>query len=211
MKKIKPAISRDDLLNRANKYVIHQFSDGTFDNIEAYESGTLINSTKVLYESDAGGDQQTRLKQVSGFLFPELVSIILGQSSHWHDRNPLVIFLYYNSIDAPAVNSTKWTYTVPKGRKCYIEYAACEMMRISVANPGGYAECNITFTPNKQIKNNILDAVLVTNNAGDSTNKDIGQTIILLAGDILTCETEDLSTGGQIFFFGCIKGTEFDS
>ena len=55
---------------------------------------------------------------------------------NWYDRNPTSISkTFTNTGVAPHVITARWTYTVPAGRKCQIEFVQIELVRKTVAAP----------------------------------------------------------------------------
>jgi hypothetical protein len=76
------AISREDLLNRANHYEIQTFADGTYDYIEASQNGQVIHTSKANYESSPNPlTGVPDLKSVDGYLFPEIFNAYLVEQT----------------------------------------------------------------------------------------------------------------------------------
>jgi hypothetical protein len=83
---IPQAVSREDVINRADTYVINQWSDGIYQSIEAYQKGVLIHTTTAQYElqsptQNGGNTDLNYLKLVKGFLFPELINAYVVQQN----------------------------------------------------------------------------------------------------------------------------------
>ncbi|MGD0645907.1 MAG: hypothetical protein ABSA75_13455 [Candidatus Bathyarchaeia archaeon] len=70
-KKLLPAVSRDDLLARADHYDIERWSDGLINYIDCFEQNVFIHRSTANYQSDVG-NAPTRLQSVNGFLYPEI-------------------------------------------------------------------------------------------------------------------------------------------
>lgn len=126
------------------------------------------------------------------------------------DRNPTDVNQNYSNTLAPHVTTTRWTYTVPAGRKCLVELVNSRIMRITAAAPAGYADVAIS------LGNVLAYLALAELNSGDNAigvreSKYITAQALLLAGDVLQAQTADGSTGGTIGYLASFKGTEFDA
>lgn len=72
-----PAISREDLLNRATSYDIDRWGDGLIDTIYAYQGNTLIGTSTAHYVPDPSAsvaNAPIRLESVDGYLYPEIAA-----------------------------------------------------------------------------------------------------------------------------------------
>jgi hypothetical protein len=139
----------------------------------------------------------------------QILSVVTtGNSLKQHyDRNPLVIKQLYASIDAPTVAGTKWSYTVPASRKAFVSGICSQLQRTSAATVVGDARFFITVDSSTYI---FLCAVN-TNNVGDHEEVNIGNSLLLLVGNVLTGGTSDSSTGGTMSFICSALILEFDA
>ena len=125
---------------------------------------------------------------------------------NWYDRNPTSISkTFTNTGVAPHVITSRWTYTVPAGRKCQIEFVQIELVRKTVAAPVNTAFGYVTIAGAS-----FLRAVMESNTIGERSNTVAGVGVILEAGDVIAGLTFDSSTGGTITYTLTLKGTEFD-
>ena len=130
----------------------------------------------------------------------------------WYDRNPKSVFKRYSATDvAPHAQTLRWTYTVPKGKKAFVEYMGIRIERITAAGTPAEVIVCIDLEIEGLASMSFMIAVLVTNNVGDTDRDSIGQSLILNAGEVLRSYTTDLSTGGTMRYLTVAKITEFDA
>lgn len=202
--------SREQLLNIADRYDVARYDDGRINKIDAFLKNRLIHTTQAVYTTNNG---LTRLTDIQGFLFPEVWNSLETPELNWFDRNPLNIANGYVAGLAPHANTTRWTYTVPQNRKCYLEFLDCQVTRQAAAGPVGNVDASVVYfaaiAPATPV--NIATSDLFTNGVGDNSKSALGQSLLLYAGDVLYAQTSDLGTGGQCFYNLSMKGTEFDA
>ena len=130
----------------------------------------------------------------------------------WYDRNAISVFKRYVATDvAPHALTERWIYTVPKGRKAFVEYLAASAVRITAAGPQGLVTACIDLGLAGGTALSIMAAQVMTNNVGDKDRVNIGQSLTLDPGDVLKANTTDLSTGGTMKYRLIAKITEFDA
>ena len=130
----------------------------------------------------------------------------------WYDRNPKSVFKRYVATDvAPHALTERWSYTVPKGRKAFVEYLAASAVRITAAGPQGLVTACIDLGIPGPTALSLMAAQVMTNNVGDKDRVNIGQSLTLEAGDVLKASSTDLSTGGTMAYRLVAKITEFDA
>jgi hypothetical protein len=136
---------------------------------------------------------------------------IIGRPA-WYDRNPSSQWLSYQANNvAPHSITQRWVYTVPSGKKAILEFAACYVRRSAAATTVGRVQVDIWITPSGGSVKKISLAQLLTNNVGDMDRMDLGQSLILNAGDKIEGYSEDASTGGTTNILIAAKLTEFDA
>lgn len=127
----------------------------------------------------------------------------------WFDRNPLPASIgFHASAVAPHGNTVRATYTVPASRKAWIASIFFNVVRLTVAAPAGevilQAEAPTAGTSAAII-------VLGSNGVGDRASDGFGQSITLLATQIVRVITQDTSTGGTCRYDEDVQITEYDA
>jgi len=131
----------------------------------------------------------------------------------WYDRNPVVAGHSYFAVTGPHTYTTRFTYTVPAGKKAMVEVMHANVKRVTAPTTGGYAGIYFAFTPSGGTLTIILRAELTSADAAakDKESASIGSSMTLKAGDTIDAATQDLSTGGTIYYGIDMKITEFDA
>jgi len=125
----------------------------------------------------------------------------------WYDRNPVKI--RRNSVGAgisPHSDTERWTYTVPAGKKAIVESLQTTMIRKTAATTAGRPYAHIIVAGIAFLK-----AVIIGNAIGDRSDPTVGPAMVLVAGETITANTADDSTGGTVDFFVAMTATEFDA
>jgi len=135
-----------------------------------------------------------------------------GPRLEWYDRNPYHRFQsYMNNNTAPHGVTTRWTYTVPTGKKAFVEGAQTYIHRITAAAPVGLVQVVIYVTPSGGGMSAFLLSQLITNNVGDKDHTEIGGGPVLYPGDAIEGQTSDVSTGGTTNLNITTEITEFNA
>jgi len=135
-----------------------------------------------------------------------------GPRLEWYDRNPIVRVQNYNpTAVAPHAQQQRWSYTVPTGKKAFIELMQVQAYRATAATTVGMAQAGIFYYPNGGTNQPLLLEYIRTNNVGDRAADAIGNSGVLLASDQLTAYTQDNSTGGTVDYNLNAKIMEFDA
>jgi len=130
----------------------------------------------------------------------------------WFDRNPVHRFQYYfNNIVAPHADTDRWTYSVPAGKKAFMELLTCALIRDAAATTAGWARATIYIQPSGGTMQRALWASLYSITQGDKDHAEIGSGPLLYAGDAVKGQTGDGSTGGSVTYLVTAKITEFDA
>lgn len=130
----------------------------------------------------------------------------------YYDRNPVAkAFTYDAAAVAPHAQTTRWTYTVPAGKKAQLQTSTFMLERDAAAAPAGYTRSQIVYTPSGG--GNFAIYVVEFVNAGVDANRssNIGLGMTLLAGDQLISQTQDGSTGGSVAYVVGSTLQEFDA
>jgi len=130
----------------------------------------------------------------------------------WYDRNPEPGWgVYFAAAVAPHALTTRWSYTVPTGKKTFLEAILCWLMRAGAAATVGRVYALIQYLEGGVSGPYLAYASIRTNSVGDGDSGNLGQSIIMVAGDIIRCQTSDGSTGGAVDYNTGFKATEFDA
>lgn len=128
------------------------------------------------------------------------------------DRNPVnKTNEVQTAAIAPHGTTTRWSYTVPVGKKAQIQTASCICVRVTVAAPVGETSAQLAYTPSGGAAVTLFEAHLDTNAALDVSVQNESQLGDMLAGDIITAQDFDTSTGGTVKFRESAKVYEFDA
>ena len=140
---------------------------------------------------------------------------IIGQSqvvrSEWYDRNPLVITETFWNETGPHGSITRWTYTIPAGRRCMIMSTLVRGYRITAATAIGRWGAIINLGGGGQETGFILYSASFDNTIAGVLPPLMGNQILLGAGDIVKGFTSDGSTGGTTNMALSMHGVEFDA
>lgn len=129
----------------------------------------------------------------------------------WYDRNPLAVGV---DVGYPAQPNhaaiTLASYTVPTNRKFMLETAVSTVWRDTAAAPAGLVTAKL------QIGNAGYSAVMpvirfINNTVQFRLDFNVPLQCVMLASDLLTFVSEDLSVGGTTTLYFSFKGTEFDA
>lgn len=133
-------------------------------------------------------------------------------STDWYDRNPVHIARNYAASGvAPHGSTQRWTYTVPAGKKAFIEHTVLHAFRNTAAAPVGEVNLAIVVTPAAAAAVEYTIRRFFNNTVGAEIQSEASQGGILLAGDAIEARTSDASTGGSMAYNINAKMTEFDA
>lgn len=136
---------------------------------------------------------------------------IIGRPA-WYDRNPTIQEGKYVAASvAPHAQEPRWTYTVPAGKKAFVELAFLRIYRRTAATTVGIWAADIYYQPSGGSSTSHMRISSLDNTVGSEKTLTIGQNMIMLAGDALRGYTEDASTGGTCDYAVIAKITEFDA
>lgn len=130
----------------------------------------------------------------------------------WYDRNPTdisqaAVFLGV----APHLQVNRWLYTVPLGRKCFVEFLDLKISRATAAGAAGTPRCYFILNGALASAAFLSYCWILTNTVGEKDDVAIGQAMLLFEGETLEFDTIDDSTGGTCNYIGNLKATEFDA
>jgi len=193
--------------------------------LEAPRGGQMMTGTDSAANSRSIGT--TSRWMVKGVLADVAVQIVVASGAwsiwgcwnqqpsdrgNYYDRNPSIKTVDYEASGvAPAAETVRGTYTVPSGRKAYVESTYVRIYRESVASAPRPSELMIFYIPSGGTKIKLGDAVQNANGLYDPMIFAGAQLALLLPGDAVEVHTWDQSTGGTYNFNGAIKLCEFDT
>lgn len=130
----------------------------------------------------------------------------------YYDRNPANQTKYNNTgAVAPHGATQRWTYTVPAGKKAFIEQIMTSIIRSTVAAPVGTTLNEVDLIPNGGGVNILSLRYMNTNGVNDNTDLHLTNLGEINAGDQINALDVDTSTGGTVTFVKTAKIQEFDA
>lgn len=130
----------------------------------------------------------------------------------WYDRNPATKSEHYLGASvAPHAATKRLEYTCPTGKKAVVELLQCKVIRAAAATASQMPMAYWVHYKSPTAYAYVLFAGIRGNNVDDRDKAEVGQSIVLLAGEKLQGYTQDQSTGGSCDYFLAYKVTEFDA
>jgi hypothetical protein len=130
----------------------------------------------------------------------------------YYDRNGTSGVKAYQAYGlAPHAEVERWSYTVPVGKKAYVEMFQVGVKRDTVATVVSRYWAEMFFYPSGSGATKILEASLQSNVADTQLNFIVGGSMLMFAGDQLAGWTGDASTGGTITVQVSAKYSQFDA
>jgi len=130
----------------------------------------------------------------------------------WYDRNPLTRWqTYIGSNVGPHAETTRWTYTVPAGKKATVELTYLYVRRASAPTTASQISVDVKFTPSGGSAATVVRAETFTAVTTDVISITNPIAMFLGVGDVLAVTSSDASTGGTVNYILTAKITEFDA
>lgn len=127
------------------------------------------------------------------------------------DRNPVFRSNAFQNVGtAPHVTTTRWSYTVPAGKRALAMHILARMDRDAAAAPGAIAISQVLYTPNGGSQVPVCMSYLNQNAIGAGSPMNVGQSLLMAAGDTLIANSQDASTGGTTLPTLSWSGFEYD-
>lgn len=124
----------------------------------------------------------------------------------YYDRNAASISGNYGATVGPHGATTRFTYTVPAGKKCIAEAVFSSVTRATVATTAGLVGIYAGTSTVRSVN------IVTTNNTVPVCVQDKGTTqLTVYAGATFTGVSSDASTGGTNEIIIQFNGTEFDA
>jgi len=135
-----------------------------------------------------------------------------GPRLEWYDRNPSTQLLWYGGAGiAPHGLIARATYTVPTGKKAFLEYGIVVAIRATAPTTAGRVTTQITITPSGGSAAGFLVIRWTSAVLDYHESMNVGNAGALAAGDMIQVMTADLSTGGTLDYSAGVKLTEFSA
>lgn len=130
----------------------------------------------------------------------------------FYDRNPINRQTSYSGSGvAPHAWTVRFQFTVPTGKKLWLEYGMMESIRRTAATTAGEITQAIYVTPYGGSPANFMVRRYTSNTVNDQQYRDATTQALLLAGDVIAGGTADASTGGTVDYTMTIHAIEFDA
>lgn len=130
----------------------------------------------------------------------------------FYDRNAVPASAMYSAGGvAPHGTTTRWTYTVPAGKKAWVDAVCAELYRDVAAAAAAIAAVNINYQANGGGGSVLCQAAQSTNALVQVSEFVFTQFGYMGPGDIVYATTLDTSTGGSNAYTASIKRTEYDA
>lgn len=214
---IKQANSREDLLNRANRYIFNQNSDLSFITVDCFQDSDLkkdqidtaktkIHTATLEFIKIAGAPV---IKSIKGYLAPELYSYYIAQKTNWYDRNAKSVALSYSANIGAHIETERFNYTVPVGRKAFLELLGA-VMTVTTIEAAKVSSITFYLTVKGSTEQILIENNLTTDSLGAS-NLLSGQSILLFEGEKIRVTDENQGGTQTTWFNEQLKLTEFDA
>ena len=128
----------------------------------------------------------------------------------YYDRNAASVLQTYSATPGPHGYTTRWTYTVAAGKKLIVEASSITMGRSTIATVAGqyYTQISTFVGADSQL---IGWTASVDNTVGLPNFVQMATQATIYAAEVVSCATQDPSTGGTVNFLASLKGTLFDA
>lgn len=130
---------------------------------------------------------------------------------YWVDRLVSVGEHGYTGVVAPHAATARWVYTCPAAKKAVVVPSLLTIQRVTAAAPVGRVRAFLTVNIQGGGELSAGEVSMLKNAIGDQVQSQIFDSFYLQAGDKLTLWTEDLSTGGTVYFAGSMLANEFST
>lgn len=130
-----------------------------------------------------------------------------GQRQAPYDRNPAQANLeFVGSAVAPHADVERDTYTCPNNKKAQIDIVQLQVERVTAAAPVGKFGVYVLVSGDELAK-----CFSRNNTAGGGRTVDVGSSIVIGAGTVVSIRSFDGSTGGTVDYDAQVNITEFDA
>jgi len=130
----------------------------------------------------------------------------------WYDRNPAFAGVSYVGTGvAPHALTVRGTYTVPSGKKAFLEASYLNGRRQTVATTVGIVALSLWVTPSGGGAYRLAQITWKDNTVDYFKEETFAALGVLQTGDKVDICTSDASTGGTCEYLLCLKTTQFDA
>ena len=141
------------------------------------------------------------------------VQTFASVNPQYYDRNPKNVTAAYVLVNLPPHAPTvRIAYTVPSGRKAFIDALTLFIKRETAAVAFDQAGGDVNYITAALVNSFLLFDLIVTNNVADHDRAQESQLGVMLAGDQINIDDYDFSSsGGTTEADGSFKVFEFDA
>lgn len=133
----------------------------------------------------------------------------------YYDRNPVTRKEAAAVAAGAAVRATTqdWAYTVPSGKKCFVEFLYCRALNNSATAVNGSAFAEIRYQPSGGSESNLMSAIVPAGGASIVNGFTAAGVGLMGAGDIISgySNSDNSAAGSSVVLQTTFKGSEFDS
>lgn len=130
----------------------------------------------------------------------------------FYDRNPVPKSQLFSGAGiAPHADVIRWSYTVPVGKKAWVDGCTVYVIRDAAATAVNSCFCGIQYTPSGGAISRLNVCYQVVNTVGDQIHNSLTQIGALMPGDLIQADDSDISTGGTHVIEESAKYTEYDA
>ena len=128
------------------------------------------------------------------------------------DRNPTNKGATYGGANiAPHGTTSRFSYTVPAGKKAQLQMGQATILRITAAAPVGIYQAVVLVVHLDANQPWAAYAVSLDNNVGAKSQMNFAGPIDLVAGEQIITSTSDASTGGTVNYNVASSAVEYDA
>lgn len=147
------------------------------------------------------------------------MEVVSGSAARntYYDRNPAPVRRYVGDSPGAAALAIyeAWTYTVPAGKKFYLEAARAHVENRSATVLNGLAMGIVEYLPQDVAGENtdLARAILQIGQASTTYNENVSGAMLLAAGDRIRGRHQVVNNavGSDVIVLSSLKGVEFDA
>jgi len=130
----------------------------------------------------------------------------------WYDRNSVSKKGGYDGVNlSPHSAIQRFSYTIPAGKKAFLEAAVIDHLRVTAATTLDKSAAYFGVTPSGGTFGTVCRIKMLNNTVGAIYSANIGQGVLIYEGDAVVGYTVDGGTGGTCDYGMFYKISEFDA
>ena len=128
----------------------------------------------------------------------------------YYDRAPLPQLLNFSAFAlGPHAATVRASYTVPSGKRAYIELARSFIRRNTAATAVSEVRGTINLNSTDALTNTLVHTEFLDNATTARHDQVVGVSGLLVAADVVRILTQDAGTGGTCSYYLTAKAVEF--